>query len=309
MPCPCIWLAQGHHLPSPNPNLQGERKGTVFLKRHRVPKPDGGFYGVNDLKVGVQIDLYSRVLQVTDADGFTRAFMEKIGNPLDGALSTPADPYTNTREDLKQQIVRNQKYFHPRCADDDLIRAPRRRTAPPHRAAAPRRRTAPHRTAPRHSRRRRRRRRRAVWPAPQPCPRRQLAFTPCGRHLTRAAFGAAGNMEARLGCSSTLLEPDKLDQFLKYDRKVLRFYLAWDDRRSLYGELRPFVLHYYLADDSMEVLEVRRANAGRDPFPLFLKRGKVYKDIDSYLNIDAPTTHAGLVRQLPIGPQPAYSLL
>ena len=147
MPCPCIWLAQGHHLPSPNPNLQGERKGTVFLKRHRVPKPDGGFYGVNDLKVGVQIDLYSRVLQVTDADGFTRAFMEKIGNPLDGALSTPADPYTNTREDLKQQIVRNQKYFHPRCADDDLIRAPRRRTAPPHRAAAPRRRTAPHRAA------------------------------------------------------------------------------------------------------------------------------------------------------------------
>ena len=102
-------------------------------------------------------------------------------------------------------------------------------------------------------------------------------------------------MEARLGCSSTLLEPDKLDQFLKYDRKVLRFYMAWDDRRSLYGELRPFVLHYYLADDSMEVLEVRRANAGRDPFPLFLKRGKLYKDINSYLNIDAPTTHAGLV--------------
>jgi len=39
------------------------------------------------------------------------------------------------------------------------------------------------------------------------------------------------------------------------------------------------------------VLEVRRANAGRDPFPLFLKRGKLYKDINSYLNIDAPTTH------------------
>ena len=45
-------------------------------------------------------------------------------------------------------------------------------------------------------------------------------------------------------------------QFLKYDRKVLRFYMAWDDRNSLYGELRPFVLHYYLADDTMEILEV-----------------------------------------------------
>ena len=77
-----------------------------------MPKPDGGFYGVNDLRVGMQIDLYSRVLQVTDADGFTRAFMEKIGNPLEPGLTTPDDPYTNSRETLKQQIVRNQKYFH-----------------------------------------------------------------------------------------------------------------------------------------------------------------------------------------------------
>jgi len=104
---------------------QGERKGTVFLKRHRVPKPDGGFYGVADLQVGQEIDLYSRVLQVTDADGFTRAFYDKIGQPLGPAEPTPSDPYTSTRDELKQQIVRNQKYFHPRCADDDLIRAPR----------------------------------------------------------------------------------------------------------------------------------------------------------------------------------------
>ena len=97
-------------------------------------------------------------------------------------------------------------------------------------------------------------------------------------------------------------------QFLKYDRKVLRFYMAWDDRNSLYGELRPFVLHYYLADDTMEVLEVRRANAGRDPFPLFLKRGKVYKDINSYLNIDAPTTHAGLARKRPPSGAPRQPL-
>ena len=35
--------------------------------------------------------------------------------------------------------------------------------------------------------------------------------------------------------------------------------MAWDDRKSLYGELRPFVLHYYLSDDTMEILEVRTA--------------------------------------------------
>jgi len=200
---------------------QGERKGTVFLKRHRVPKPEGGFYGVADLNVGTMIDLYGRVFMVTDADNFTRNFLGNLGIDVAGPQEVPSDPYTETREEMKMMIQRNQKYFHPRCADDDLIR----------------------------------------------------------------------NVEARLGCSSTLLEPDKLDQFLKYDRKVLRFYLAWDDRKSLYGELRPFVMHYYLSDDTMEILEVRRANAGRDPFPLFLRRGKVYKDINSYLNIDAPTTH------------------
>ena len=42
----------------------------------------------------MEIDLYSRVLMVTDADGFTRAFMSKIGQPLEGPLPTPADPYT-----------------------------------------------------------------------------------------------------------------------------------------------------------------------------------------------------------------------
>ena len=55
-----------------------------------MPKPDGGFYGVTGLTVGLEIDLYSRVLMITDADGFTRAFMEKIGAPLGDALATPS---------------------------------------------------------------------------------------------------------------------------------------------------------------------------------------------------------------------------
>jgi len=200
---------------------QGERKGTVFLKRHRVPKPDGSTFTPADLNVGVELDLYGRVFLVTDADPFTRKFLEALGVAVGESISVPNDPYTSTREEMKSHILRNQKYFHPRPVDDDLIRS----------------------------------------------------------------------MEAKLGCSSTMLESDKLDQFLKYDRKVLRFYMAWDDRKSLYGELRPFVLHFYLSDDTMEILEVRRANAGRDPFPLFLKRGKVYKKLDSFLNVDAPTTH------------------
>merc|ERR1712166_858161 len=60
---------------------QGERKGTVFLKRHKVPKPShegGGFITARDLNVGVQLDLYERVFLLTDADPFTRAFLEKL---------------------------------------------------------------------------------------------------------------------------------------------------------------------------------------------------------------------------------------
>jgi hypothetical protein len=44
---------------------QGERKGTVFLKRHRVPKADGGFYGVADLNVGTTIDVRCGAARVT----------------------------------------------------------------------------------------------------------------------------------------------------------------------------------------------------------------------------------------------------
>jgi len=225
--CQLYYYLEDDSIPISEPKVensgipQGEHKGATFLKRHRIPKSDGTFFNVGDLKIGAELEIYHRVYKVTDCDAFTRSFYETLGMPHEEPLPTPEDPYQMTRNALKQQVLRNQLYFHPKPHEDDLQR----------------------------------------------------------------------NMEARLGCSSTLLEPDKLDQFLKFDRQVLRFYAAWDDRPRLYGELRPFVLNYYLADDTMEILEVRRANSGRDPFPMFLKRGKVYKNIDSYLHIDAPTTH------------------
>eukprot|EP00899_Mesostigma_viride_P022957 jgi/Mesvir1/3846/Mv19812-RA.1 len=84
-------------------------------------------------------------------------------------------------------------------------------------------------------------------------------------------------MEARLGKPSNLLDPDKLEQFNLYDRKVLRFFCLWDDRDALYGLRRPYVLHYFLADDTVEVLEINEPNSGRDPYPMFLKRGPLPK--------------------------------
>jgi hypothetical protein len=39
----------------------------------------------------------------------------------------------------------------------------------------------------------------------------------------------------------------------------------------------PYVIHYYLADDTIEIREVHFANNGRDQFPLLLKRQKLPK--------------------------------
>lgn len=68
---------------------------------------------------------------------------------------------------------------------------------------------------------------------------------------------------------------DRMKQFLVLDRKVLRFYAVWDDRKNMFGELRKFIMHYYLVDDTIEIREVHTQNDGRDPFPILLARQRV----------------------------------
>jgi len=84
------------------------------------------------------------------------------------------------------------------------------------------------------------------------------------------------NME-RKAVSHPSATDTSLRQFLKYDRQVLRFYCRWDDRANMFGELRNFVLHYFLASDEIEVVEVRPPNSGHEPFPAFVRRSKVPK--------------------------------
>lgn len=45
----------------------------------------------------------------------------------------------------------------------------------------------------------------------------------------------------------------------------------------MFGDLREMVLHYFLADDTIEIREIIRANAGRDAVPMFLRRQKLPK--------------------------------
>lgn len=67
---------------------------------------------------------------------------------------------------------------------------------------------------------------------------------------------------------------DTLRQFLVYDRHVLRFNCYLDDE----DEYREVILHYFLADDTLEIREVMRPNSGRDAVPVFVKRAKLPKN-------------------------------
>ncbi|XP_053482797.1 EF-hand domain-containing family member C2 isoform X3 [Ictalurus furcatus] len=98
---------------------------------------------------------------------------------------------------------------------------------------------------------------------------------------------------------------DTLKQFLDHDRNVLRFYCYWDDTQSMFGDPRELILHYFLADDTIEILEVRYPNSGRDTTPTFLHRSKLPKHAPTpkrlpgeitdrtVLNVFGPVGHGG----------------
>ncbi|KAH0794609.1 EF-hand domain-containing protein 1 [Histomonas meleagridis] len=91
----------------------------------------------------------------------------------------------------------------------------------------------------------------------------------------------------------THINTDKtnLRRFLEFDGKVLRFYTIWDDRKSLFGEKRKFILHYFLVDDSIEIRQVLPINSGRDNVSQFLSKthlkkpnsNEYYLDSDLYI--------------------------
>lgn len=68
----------------------------------------------------------------------------------------------------------------------------------------------------------------------------------------------------------------KFTQFALNERKVLRFKAFWDDHTP-YGARIYFIIHYFLADNSVEINEAQCRNSGRDSYPMFMKRGKLSK--------------------------------
>jgi DUF1126 PH-like domain len=71
------------------------------------------------------------------------------------------------------------------------------------------------------------------------------------------------------------------------DRKVLRFFCRYEDRR-LQGDKRDYVLYYYLLNDTVEVKEIPAE--GRHNFPNLLRRQKLPKD-----SMHVPTAYGGVI--------------
>ena len=65
---------------------------------------------------------------------------------------------------------------------------------------------------------------------------------------------------------------DKAMKFYEYNTQVLRFFGVWSDR---VGNKNKVKIHYYLADDTIEVVTLYGKNDGRDHVPKFLKRMKI----------------------------------
>jgi EF-hand domain-containing protein 1 len=68
-----------------------------------------------------------------------------------------------------------------------------------------------------------------------------------------------------------------LKSFIANDRKVLSFDIMWEDN-SYDGGLKLYKMNYYLADDTIEIQELRQVNTGNETFPMMLRRMKVPKE-------------------------------
>lgn len=173
----------------------------AFLKRHRVPRPDGqGFIGPDDFRCGEQITLYGRTYHITGCDRFTRWFFEENGIDL------------GEDEPLVQDLWQKSYKFNKTAEKGGL---------------------------------------------------------PASNQA----------MDAKMLTKFMVGQPPadrKFQQFLLNDRKVLRFKAYWDDHTA-YGARMYFVIHYYLADNTVEINEAHSRNSGRDNYPVFFKRGPMFK--------------------------------
>lgn len=92
-------------------------------------------------------------------------------------------------------------------------------------------------------------------------------------------------LKAKLRQKTSALEVSKAEQVRKFhenSQKVLRFYLSWRDPHPLYPATRHYVLHFYLSDDTIEIVEPKQQSSGgqrpKGQFAVLVSRRKIAKD-------------------------------
>lgn len=90
----------------------------------------------------------------------------------------------------------------------------------------------------------------------------------------KAADAAAQATAARLKTQTK-----DLRQFLRWGNKALVFDALWDDSDHEGGDKRTFRVAVFLADLTIEIKETFKPNSGREGFPKFLSRAKVFNPV------------------------------
>ncbi|CAK1580325.1 unnamed protein product [Parnassius mnemosyne] len=97
-------------------------------------------------------------------------------------------------------------------------------------------------------------------------------------------------------------KPKPFRQFLDYDRQVLRFFGYWDDRDTEFGTVHHLEIHYFLADDTMEIKEILPPNSGIEAGPMFLKRMRLPRKVPPHVEMTGgPQTQSYTPADLSIG--------
>jgi hypothetical protein len=91
------------HITEPKVENSGIPQG-IFLKRHKVTNPQGGYYTYKDLNLAMNIEIYGRVFHIIDCDEFTTKFYSDIGVKLNPKDAYPEDLFDSNRVLMKTKI-------------------------------------------------------------------------------------------------------------------------------------------------------------------------------------------------------------
>ncbi|DBA03455.1 TPA: hypothetical protein N0F65_002863 [Lagenidium giganteum] len=111
--------------------------------------------------------------------------------------------------------------------------------------------------------------------APQPSPRKYPDDH--GSQLDEI-MAIKNKLQAKVA-SVEASKAEQVRKFQELSQRVLRFYVSWQDPHPLYPETRRYVLHYFLCDDTIEVVEPRDERSGRGHFPVLLSRRKMKNEL------------------------------